>query len=66
MVDFKKLLEDRKAKGKFLGYCTKCDVYARVYETDILPAYRDQPENEQKVKCPKCGTYQLAHDLIPF
>jgi predicted RNA-binding Zn-ribbon protein involved in translation (DUF1610 family) len=66
MVDFKKMLEDHKVKGKFIGYCENCDTDSKIYECDILPAYKDAPKKEQKVKCPKCGMYQLANELIPF
>lgn len=68
MVDFKKMLEEHKAKGKFLGYCSidTCKWPNRIYEVDILPAYKDLPIEIQKAKCPHCNCYVMVNDLIPF
>lgn len=66
MVDFNKILEQEKAKGKFIGYCNKCDTASRLFEIDILPAYKDALDDEKKAKCPRCNYYQLVKDLIPF
>lgn len=43
MVDFAKIMKEEKAKGKFLGYCEKCDTKGRIHEVDVLTAYKDLP-----------------------
>jgi len=69
MVDFNKLREQIKARGRFLGYCPLCDgnsINDRIYEIHILPAYRDAPSEEQKAKCPNCHKLVLIDELIQF
>ena len=66
MVDFAKALKEMREKGKFLGYCNKCDTRGRIYEIHFLPYQENLPVLEKRVKCSNCGMYQLESNLIPF
>lgn len=66
MVDFAKMLVEEKAKGKFLGYCNRCDTKGRIYEIHFILYQDNIPVLEKRVKCPSCGMYQLESSLIPF
>lgn len=66
MVDFKKMLEQSKLNGKFLGYCPDCDTHGRIYEIHIIESYRGLPREQQKAMCPICKRYCVVDDLIPF
>lgn len=43
-----------------------CNCNAKIYEKDVLPAYKNLPENERRYRCSVCGRFYNADDMIPF